>query len=71
LVTAANTMAVLIFIVAHAVRWRETLIMVVGATVGGYFGAQVGRRAPASVVRAGTLIIASGITLAFFVRAYL
>jgi uncharacterized protein len=70
LVTAANTMAVLIFIVAHAVRWSETLVMLVAATVGGYCGALVGRRAPAPVVRAATLIIASGITLVFFARAY-
>jgi uncharacterized protein len=71
LVTAANTMAVLIFIAAHAVRWSDTLVMLVAATVGGYCGALVGRRAPAPVVRAGTLIVASGITLMFFARAYL
>ncbi len=71
LVTAANTMAVLIFIVAQAVRWRETVVLLIGATIGGYCGAQVGRRAPSSVVRAGTLLIAGGITLLFFARAYL
>jgi uncharacterized protein len=71
LVTAANAMAVLIFIAAHAVRWNETLVLLVAATVGGYCGAQVGRRAPSSVVRAGTLLIAACITLLFFARAYL
>jgi uncharacterized membrane protein YfcA len=71
LVTVANTMAVLIFIAAHAVRWKEAGVLLVGAIVGGYCGALVGRRAPAPVIRAGTLCIASGITVLFFVRAYL
>jgi uncharacterized protein len=70
LVTAANAMAVIIFIVAQAVRWRETLVLLVAATIGGYCGAVVGQRAPSSVVRAGTLLIAAGITVVFFARAY-
>jgi uncharacterized protein len=71
MVTAANAMAVVLFIAAHAIRWRETMIMLVAATIGGYCGAQVGRRASSRVVRAGTLFIAGGITLLFFARAYL
>lgn len=70
LATAANTMAVIIFVAANAIRWRETLVLLVGATIGGYCGALVGRRAPARVVRAGTLLIAGCITLLFFARAY-
>jgi uncharacterized protein len=71
LVTAANTMAVLIFIAARAIRWNETIVLLVASTMGGYFGALVGRRAPSWAIRAGTLAIAGGITLAFFARAYL
>jgi uncharacterized membrane protein YfcA len=71
MVTAANAMAVVIFIAAHAVRWRETLIMLIAATMGGYCGALVGRRAPAQAVRAGTVFTAACITLLFFARAYL
>jgi uncharacterized protein len=71
LVTAANAMAVVIFIAAHAVRWRETIVMLVAATMGGYCGALAGRRAPAQVVRAGTLFVAGCITMLFFARAYL
>jgi hypothetical protein len=69
LVSAANTMAVLVFIVARAVHWPETIVMLVGAIVGAYGGAQIGRRAPARVVRAGTIFITCCITVAFFVRA--
>jgi hypothetical protein len=70
LVTVANTMALVIFIAANAVRWPETLSLLAGATIGGYCGALLGRRAPPAVVRAGTLFIAGCITVLFFVHAY-
>jgi hypothetical protein len=70
LVSAANSMAVIIFVVARAVNWPQTLVMLVAAIAGGYGGAQLGRRAPSKVVRAVTLIITAGITAAFFKRAY-
>jgi uncharacterized membrane protein YfcA len=70
LATAANFMAVLVFIVAHAIRWPQTLTMLAGAIVGGYFGAVVGRSAPAAWVRIGTLILTSLITIAFFIKTY-
>ncbi len=70
LVSAANTMAVLIFIIAHAVRWPETLVMLIAATLGGYGGALLGRRTSAGVIRTGTLFLTGCITVAFFVRAY-
>ncbi|WP_459569960.1 sulfite exporter TauE/SafE family protein [Cupriavidus sp. 8B] len=70
LVSAANAVAVLTFVVAHAVRWPETLAMLVAAVIGGYGGARIGRRASPGIIRAGTLLATSCITLAFFVRAY-
>lgn len=70
LVSAANMVAVLAFIVANAVHWPETLVMLAGAIIGGYSGARIGRRTPPRVIRAVTLLVASCITLAFFVRTY-
>jgi uncharacterized membrane protein YfcA len=70
LVTAANALAVLAFIFGHAVRWHEILSMLIGATIGGYCGALLGRRAPPPAIRAGTLLLTASITLVFFVRAY-
>ncbi len=70
LVSAANMVAVVAFIVANAVHWHETLAMLAGAIVGGYGGARIGRRAPPGVIRAITLLATSCITLAFFVRTY-
>jgi uncharacterized protein len=70
LVSAANTMAVLIFIAARVVHWPETIVMLVAAIAGGYGGAQIGRRTPVRIIRAGTLLLSACITVVFFVRAY-
>lgn len=70
LVTVANASAVSIFIGANAVQWRETLVMLIAATVGGYLGAHAGRRAPSHVIRAGTLLLTYCVTLVFFVKTY-
>ncbi|UGQ48576.1 sulfite exporter TauE/SafE family protein [Massilia endophytica] len=70
LVSAANTVAVLVFIAAGAVHWPETLGTLAGAIAGGYFGAHIGRRASAAAVRRITLCATFGITLAFFVKSY-
>lgn len=70
LVSAANATAVLTFIIAHAVRWPETLVMLIAAIIGGYGGAQIGRRAPPRIIRAGTLALTFCVTLAFFLRTF-
>jgi uncharacterized membrane protein YfcA len=70
MVSAANAIAVLIFIIAGAVRWPQTVVMLIGAAVGGYGGAEIGRRAPARLVRGVTLLVTVLITAAFFVRSY-
>ena len=71
LVTAANTIAVLTFVVLGAVSWPHTLALGAGAIAGGYGGAHVGKRLPAAMVRIITLAVAVAITAAFFYRAYL
>ncbi len=69
MVTAANTMAVLIFIAAGAVDWPAAAVMLVTASLGGYAGAIAGKRIPGPVVRYGTLVLTACITVVFFVRA--
>lgn len=70
MVTAANTMAVIIFIAAGAVQWQATVIMLIAATIGGYAGALLGIRLPARVIRIGTISLTAAITVVFFMRAY-
>jgi uncharacterized membrane protein YfcA len=66
LVAAANTIAVVCFIVAGAVAWRATLIMLVAAATGGYIGAQIALRLKHSYLRIGISAVNFLVTAAFF-----
>ena len=66
----ANLAAALIFIVGGMVAWWACLPMLIGAIVGGWVGAIVGKRLPASAVRLWTLLVTGGTTIVFFWRAY-
>jgi len=70
MVSAANGIAAPSLIVAGAVAWTACLLVGLGAVAGGWCGAHVGRTLPPAVIRAGTLLLAAGTTVAFFVRAY-
>jgi uncharacterized membrane protein YfcA len=70
MVSAANGIAVLSFIVAGAVAWMACLLVGLGAIAGGWCGAHIGRILPPRIVRAGTLLLAASTTIVFFVRAY-
>ena len=70
MVTAANTIAVLCFVGLGIVWWPQTLALGLGAIVGGYSGAHIGRRLAAPIVRAMTIVIAVTITISFFYRAF-
>jgi hypothetical protein len=66
----ANVAAVICFVAADEVWWPQTLAMLVGATLGGYGGAQVGRRLPVRVLRGIVIAVMVTMTLIFFRRAY-
>lgn len=70
MVSAANGMAVVCFLVTGSIRWPEVMLVMIGSIVGGYVGAQVGRRIPIKALRAITLVIATGTTITFFYKAY-
>jgi uncharacterized membrane protein YfcA len=70
LVAAANTVAVLCFTVAGHVAWRETLIMLVAAAVGGYLGASLALRLKSSHIRIGISALNFLITAAFFIARF-
>lgn len=61
-------LSVAAFVVAGAIAWREGLLMMVAATLGGYAGARAARRLPAMWVR--VLVIATGaiMSVVFFAR---
>src|SRR5262249_28544363 len=68
--SATNGIAVLIFIVKHAVFWPQALAMICGAALGGYFGAHYSLRLPKLWVRGFVIAVGSGMTAYFFVHAY-
>ena len=70
LVSAANTIAVLAFILAGAVAWPQAIAVLLGGLAGGTGGARLGRVMPAALTRGLTLAVSSGMTALFFLRAY-
>jgi hypothetical protein len=52
------------------VRWPETLVMLVAAVIGGYFGAVLARRVPAPWLRGFVVAYSAAMTAAFFWRAW-
>jgi len=67
---ATNGIAVIIFIVRHAVYWPQALVMILGAAMGGYFGARFSLRLPRVWVRWFVIAVGAGMATYFFVRAY-
>src|SRR5580704_16613212 len=69
LAAAINAAAVVTFIVAGAVLWPQFAVMVVGALVGGWFGAHYAQKADPGKVR--VLVIGVGLAMSayFFVTA--
>ena len=66
----ANLAAAIVFIAAGMVRWMACLPMLVGAVIGGWAGAHIGKKLPASVVRGWTLLVTGATAIVFFWRAY-
>ena len=65
-----NAVAVVMFAVAGAVAWKPGAIMIVGATLGGYFGAHYAQKLPQSWIRAFVIAVGTGMTIYFFWKAY-
>jgi uncharacterized membrane protein YfcA len=65
-----NGVAVVMFIVNKAVAWPQGVVMIVGATLGGYFGAHYAQRLPQSWIRKFVIAVGTGMTIYFFAKAY-
>ena len=62
--TTINGITAVILAYAGAVKWQYAIVMAVAAIVGGYAGARVSRRMPASYVRA--IVVAIGFAVAAY-----
>ncbi|EIK51853.1 MAG: sulfite exporter TauE/SafE family protein [Pseudomonas sp.] len=65
------SVASLTFIFAGRVSWFELLILLGGATLGGYAGGALSQKLPASWLRALVILVGSGMTLYYFWATYL
>ena len=63
-----TAIAVAIYAAGGVVQWREALLMMVAATLGGYVGARVARRIPANWLRAGIVLTGLVLSARFFWR---
>ncbi len=63
-----NGISVFVFVATGNVVWKQTLLMMVFAIVGGYFGAHYGRRLKPIYLRTAIIVISSAVTIAFFIR---
>lgn len=65
----ANGVAVVVFVVAGAVRWPHAVALGLGAIAGGYGGAHVARWLPPRALRVATVALCAGVAALFFARA--
>jgi len=63
-----NSVAAAYFIVRGAVNWPLALVMIGGATVGGYAGAHFARRIGKEKARVAVVVIGFGITVLLFLQ---
>jgi uncharacterized membrane protein YfcA len=70
MLATANLAAVFVFVATGLVRWWACAPMLLGAILGGWLGAKLGKRLPHGAVRVWTLIITGVTTAVFFARAY-
>jgi uncharacterized protein len=70
MLAVANLAAAIVFIGFAMVDWRSCVPMLIGAILGGWGGAHLGKRLAPGPVRIWTLLVTGVTTIVFFVRAY-
>ncbi|MBI2305986.1 MAG: sulfite exporter TauE/SafE family protein [Rhodocyclales bacterium] len=64
------TVAALTFIIAGAISWPHTLVMLATALIGGYAGASLARRLPAAWLRRLVVTVGASLTVIYFFKTY-
>jgi hypothetical protein len=68
--SAINGVAVIVFILKGAVYWPQASVMILGAALGGYFGARYSLRLHPALIRWFVILVGTGMSIYFFVKAY-
>lgn len=71
LVSFNNGIAAFIFIFSGIVIWEHTIIMIIGALIGGFYGAKVARRIEQQKLKNFIITVGAFITIIFFYKQYL
>jgi len=71
LASCINGVAVVIFIFARAVVWPETILMIVGAIIGGYGGAYYARKVNSNLIRGFVIVVGFAMSAYFFINIYI
>jgi hypothetical protein len=66
----ANSVAVVLFILARKIWWPQALTMLVATVIGGYIGARAAKKVNPRYVRAAISVTSIAITIAFFLRRF-
>jgi uncharacterized protein len=66
-----NGVATVTFVVTRAIVWPQGIVMTAGAMLGGYFAAKWAQRLPQQWIRGFVIFVGTGMTIYFFVKAYL
>jgi uncharacterized membrane protein YfcA len=69
LAAVINGVALIPFILAGVIEWRQAILMAAGALLGGYIGSRIGRRIPSRIMRVCVVGIGLSMAAYFFVRA--
>jgi uncharacterized membrane protein YfcA len=65
-----NGIAVVTFVLAGAVAWKQGSIVIVGALFGGYFGAHYAQKLPGAWIRSFVVLVGTAMTAYFFWKGY-
>ena len=68
LVAIANIAAAVVFAATTAIPWAKAAAIGAGSMAGGYAGAALLKRLPATVLKVGVVVIGAALTVGLFVR---
>jgi uncharacterized membrane protein YfcA len=70
LATICNGMALATFVLARITIWPQALLMIAGASIGGFSGAWLAQKLPQRYVRWFAISVGAAMSAYFFVRTY-
>lgn len=68
LATTCNGVALIPFFLAHAIYWPQALLMLIGASIGGYYGAYFAQKMDPKHVRLMVIAIGTAMSVYFFAK---